>query len=64
MKRRQSARELEATGYMRDELGDYDLAFLVMAGLTFLGAVLFLIAKKPNLPGLLGAEAPVLSGQK
>ena len=50
------------TGYMRDELGDYDLAFHVMAGLTFLGAVLFLIAKKPNLPDLLGAEAPGSSG--
>lgn len=39
-------------GYMRDELGDYDLAFLVLAGLNTVGAVLFLIARKPKLPGL------------
>ena len=41
-------------GFMRDELGDYDLAFLSLAGLNAIGAVLFLIARKPRLP----ADAP------
>ena len=40
-------------GFMRDELGDYDMAFLLLAGLNMAGAVLFLIARKPNLPGTL-----------
>ncbi len=44
-------------GFMRDELGDYDMAFLVLAGLNLLGAVLFLIARKPKLPILAKAEA-------
>ncbi|MEE8466654.1 MAG: MFS transporter, partial [Dehalococcoidia bacterium] len=44
-------------GFMRDELGDYNMAFLLLAGLNLLGAVLFLIARKPKLPGLAGAEA-------
>ena len=44
-------------GFMRDELGDYDMAFLLLAGLNILGAVLFLIARKPKLPGLVRAEA-------
>jgi hypothetical protein len=39
-------------GFMRDELGDYDLAFLVLAGLNMIGAVLFLVARKPKLPGV------------
>ena len=39
-------------GFMRDELGDYDLAFLVLAGLNTVGAVLFLVARKPKLSGL------------
>ncbi len=38
-------------GFMRDELGDYDMAFLLLAGLNMAGAVLFLIARKPKLPG-------------
>jgi hypothetical protein len=37
---------------MRDELGDYDLAFLVLAGLNMIGAVLFLVARKPKLSGV------------
>jgi MFS family permease len=37
-------------GFMRDELGDYDLAFLTLGGLSILGAVLFLIARRPKLP--------------
>lgn len=44
-------------GFMRDELGDYNMAFLLLAGLNLLGAALFLIARKPKLPGLVGAEA-------
>ncbi len=44
-------------GFMRDELGDYDMAFLLLAGLNLLGAVLFLIARKPKLPVLVRAEA-------
>ena len=44
-------------GFMRDELGDYDMAFLILAGLNILGAALFLIARRPKLPGLVRAEA-------
>ena len=44
-------------GFRRDELGGYNLAFLLLAGLNFLGAVLFLIARKPKLPGLVRSEA-------
>ena len=44
-------------GFMRDELGDYKMAFLLLSGLNLLGAVLFLIARKPKLPGLVRAEA-------
>ena len=44
-------------GFMRDELGDYHMAFLLLAGLNLLGAVLFLIARKPKLPVLVRAEA-------
>ncbi|MDA0265040.1 MAG: MFS transporter [Chloroflexi bacterium] len=43
-------------GFMRDELGDYKMAFLLMAGLNSLGAVLFLIARRPKLTGLVNAE--------
>ena len=39
-------------GFMRDELGDYNMAFLLLAGLNMAGAVLFLIARKPKMPGL------------
>lgn len=34
-------------GFMRDTQGTYTLAFLVLAGLNFLGGVLFLSARKP-----------------
>jgi sugar phosphate permease len=36
-------------GYMRDVQGTYKYAFLVLAGLNCIGAVLFLFAKKPTL---------------
>ena len=35
-------------GYMRDAQGSYDMAFLLLAGLNFLGGVLFLFARKPT----------------
>ena len=35
-------------GYMRDHQGSYDMAFLLLAGLNFLGGVLFLFARKPT----------------
>ena len=37
-------------GYMRDTLGNYTMAFIVLAGLNFFGGVLFLMAKKPIVP--------------
>ena len=37
-------------GYMRDRFGDYDAAFLTLAALNGLGAVLFLISRKPRIP--------------
>ena len=37
-------------GYVRDEMGTYDLAFFTLAGLNFLGGVLFLLARRPPLP--------------
>lgn len=52
-------------GFMRDRLGDYDLAFLTLAGLNGIGALLFLIARKPRLPAAQPAPAsaaPVASG--
>ena len=39
-------------GFMRDEIGDYNNAFLLMAGLNLLGAALFLIARRPKLENL------------
>ncbi len=36
-------------GYMRDVQGTYTNAFLILAGLNFLGGVLFLLAKRPVL---------------
>ena len=42
-------------GFMRDELGDYNMAFLLLAGLNTLGAVFFLIARRPKLDSLLKA---------
>ena len=35
-------------GYMRDAQGSYDTAFLLLAGLNFLGGVLFLFARRPR----------------
>ena len=35
-------------GYMRDAQGSYQMAFLILAGLNFLGGILFLIARKPT----------------
>ena len=52
-------------GFMRDELGDYDLAFLSLAGLNAIGAVLFLVARKPVLPEAAAetaAMAPAAAG--
>ena len=46
-------------GFMRDELGDYDMAFLLLAGLNMAGAVLFLIARKPKMPGLVENKTAV-----
>ncbi len=37
-------------GYLRDVQGTYSMAFLILAGLNFLGGVLFLFAKRPVLP--------------
>ena len=48
-------------GWMRDYFGNYDLAFLTLAGLNGLGAVLFLVARRPRLPGAQPAAAPVAS---
>ena len=39
-------------GFMRDGIGDYNNAFLLMAGLNLLGAALFLIARRPKLENL------------
>ena len=38
------------TGVYRDHWGSYTLPFNVLAGLCFLGGVLFLLARKPTLP--------------
>ena len=43
-------------GYMRDQFGNYDLAFLTLAALNGLGALLFLFARKPQIDT---APAPV-----
>jgi MFS family permease len=37
-------------GYMRDTYGTYNVAFITLAGLNYLGGVLLLMAKKPTLP--------------
>ncbi len=38
-------------GIMRDLLGDYVIAFTVLAALNLVGAMLFLVARKPAAPG-------------
>ena len=45
-------------GYLRDVQGSYTVAFLILAGLNFLGGVCFLMAAKPRL-----AAAPPGAGQ-
>ena len=51
-------------GYMRDQLGDYQWAFLTLAILNGIGAVLFLIARRPRLPAAAPAprSVPAASG--
>ena len=46
-------------GFMRDVQGTYTTAFLVLAALNFLGALLFLVAKKPALAP--AAQEPVVT---
>ncbi len=50
-------------GFMRDQLGDYQWAFLTLAILNGVGAILFLIARRPRLPSAqpVPATAPVAS---
>ena len=43
------------TGYMRDQMGDYQWAIIMLAILNGVGATLFLIARKPKI----GASRPV-----
>ena len=45
-------------GFMRDQFGNYDLAFLTLAALNGLGALLFLFARKPQIDTA-PAPAPV-----
>ena len=44
-------------GFMRDQLGDYQWAFLTLAILNGIGAVLFLIARRPRIPAAQPAPA-------
>ena len=37
-------------GFMRDQFGNYDLAFLTLAALNGVGALLFLVSRKPRIP--------------
>ena len=46
-------------GRMRDVFGDYQWAFWTLAILNGVGAVLFLIARRPRLPSAQAAPAPV-----
>ena len=46
-------------GFMRDQLGDYQWAFLTLAILNGVGAALFLIARKPRIAALQPAPTPV-----
>lgn len=48
-------------GFMRDQLGDYQWAFLTLAILNGIGALLFLIARRPRLPAAQPAPAPAAS---
>jgi hypothetical protein len=49
-------------GFMRDIQGTYTLAFMTLAGLNFLGGVLFLMAKRPALTP--ASARPVRTGQR
>ncbi|MGE0685139.1 MAG: MFS transporter [Dehalococcoidia bacterium] len=49
-----------AAGYLADRTGDYVFGFTVLALLSGLGSVFFLLAKRPALP----AHAPVLEASK
>ena len=49
-------------GFMRDIQGTYTLAFITLAGLNFLGGVLFLMAKRPALTP--ASARPVGTGQR
>ncbi len=46
-------------GYMRDVQGSYESAFMTLAALNFIGAVLFLMSRKPKLPISRTQPAPV-----
>ena len=46
-------------GYLRDSRGSYDEAFITLAILNFIGAVCFLMARKPRLPSAIGQPVPV-----
>ena len=48
-------------GFMRDQFGNYDLAFLTLAGLNGVGALLFLISRRPRIPAASPAPAPAAS---
>ncbi len=48
-----------ATGYMRDQLGDYQWAIFLLAILNGVGSVLFLIARKPRIAAAQPASTPV-----
>ena len=48
-------------GWMRDSFGNYDLAFLTLAALNGVGAVLFLIARRPRLEGAQPTTTPAAS---
>ena len=47
------------TGFMRDQLGDYQWAIVLLAILNGVGATLFLIARKPKIGLPQSAPAPV-----
>ena len=46
-------------GYLRDDQGSYREAFIILAVLNFIGAVLFLLARKPRLPSATLQPQPV-----
>ena len=46
------------SGFLADITGSYRLGFTVIAAIGLLGAVLFLLAKRPRRPVLVGASSP------